>query len=82
MNAVPAQMVPVSGRTAWPPPDGVISADGRMMGAYVHGAFANDAFRRAFLKSLETEIDTCTQFRRHPWNLQSEPRPAPSGEAP
>ena len=50
-------------------PEGAISADGRMMGAYVHGAFANDAFRRAFLKSLETEIDTCTQFRRHPWNL-------------
>ena len=30
---------------------------------------------------IETEIDTCTQFRRHPWNLHPEPRAAPSGEA-
>ena len=50
-------------------PDGALSADGRTMGAYGHGALANDALRRAFFESLETEIDTCTQFRRHPWNL-------------
>ena len=33
-------------------PDGAISPDGRVMGAYVHGAFADDAFRRAFLAHL------------------------------
>ena len=32
--------------------DGAISADGRVMGSYVHGIFADDAFRRAFLDDL------------------------------
>ena len=30
-------------------PDGARSADGRIEGAYLHGAFASDAFRRAWL---------------------------------
>ncbi len=34
-------------------PDGAISADGRVMGCYLHGIFASDAFRRAFLQSLK-----------------------------
>lgn len=45
--------------------DGAISSDGRVMGTYVHGVFADDRFRAAFLKELggasglayESEID-------------------------
>jgi adenosylcobyric acid synthase len=33
-------------------PDGAISADGRVLGAYLHGLFAADDFRRAYLGSL------------------------------
>ncbi len=33
-------------------PDGAVSEDGRIMGCYVHGLFASDAFRHAFLKRL------------------------------
>ena len=33
-------------------PDGAISADGLVAGTYVHGLFARDGFRRAFLASL------------------------------
>ncbi len=33
-------------------PEGAVSADGRVMGCYVHGLFAADAFRRAFLSRL------------------------------
>jgi len=32
--------------------DGACSADGRVMGCYVHGLFASDAFRHAFLNRL------------------------------
>lgn len=32
--------------------DGACSADGRVMGCYVHGLFAGDRFRHAFLNSL------------------------------
>ncbi len=32
--------------------DGAVSADGRVMGCYVHGLFAADGFRRAFLARL------------------------------
>jgi adenosylcobyric acid synthase len=34
-------------------PDGARSADGRVMGAYVHGLFAADGFRRAFLSAIK-----------------------------
>ena len=37
-------MLTIDGR-----PDGAISADGRVQGTYVHGLFASDAFRRAWL---------------------------------
>jgi len=30
-------------------PEGAVSPDGRVMGTYLHGVFAGDAFRRAFL---------------------------------
>lgn len=33
-------------------PDGATSADGRVMGTYLHGLFADDAFRHAFLNRL------------------------------
>ncbi len=36
-------------------PDGAVSPDGRVMGCYVHGIFARDEFRAAFLKSLRAE---------------------------
>jgi adenosylcobyric acid synthase len=35
-----------------PHPDGAVSADGRVAGCYVHGMFAGDAFRHAFLKAM------------------------------
>ncbi|PKU21756.1 cobyric acid synthase [Telmatospirillum siberiense] len=34
-------------------PDGAISADGRVMGCYLHGLFAADDFRRSFLAALK-----------------------------
>jgi adenosylcobyric acid synthase len=33
-------------------PDGAMSSDGRVQGCYVHGLFASDAFRAAFLAQL------------------------------
>ncbi|MFA5120472.1 cobyric acid synthase [Zavarzinia sp.] len=33
-------------------PEGAVSADGRIMGSYLHGIFAGDEFRRAFLAGL------------------------------
>jgi adenosylcobyric acid synthase len=35
--------------------DGCTSADGRVAGCYLHGLFASDPFRRAFLTSLGTQ---------------------------
>ena len=34
--------------------DGAISADGNVFGCYLHGLFASDAFRHAFLSRLRT----------------------------
>jgi adenosylcobyric acid synthase len=33
-------------------PEGAVSADGQVMGSYLHGMFAGDAFRAAFLRGL------------------------------
>src|SRR5206468_12838345 len=33
-------------------PDGCVSPDGRVAGCYLHGLFASDPFRRAFLAAL------------------------------
>ena len=33
-------------------PEGAVSADGRVTGTYLHGMFAGDAFRAAWLASL------------------------------
>src|SRR5205823_13525001 len=35
--------------------DGCVSADGRVAGCYLHGLFASDSFRRAFLAALGAE---------------------------
>ena len=35
--------------------EGAMSADGRVIGSYLHGIFRNDAFRAAFLRSLGAE---------------------------
>jgi adenosylcobyric acid synthase len=35
-------------------PGGAVSADGRVLGCYLHGLFAADAFRHAFLSRLRT----------------------------
>ena len=34
--------------------DGAVSPDGRVMGCYLHGLFASDTFRRAFLDRIRT----------------------------
>ena len=38
--------------------DGAVSADGRVMGCYLHGLFAADGFRRAFLARLGARADS------------------------
>jgi adenosylcobyric acid synthase len=38
-------------------PDGAVSADGRIMGSYVHGLFQSDDFRRSFLARLGAVAD-------------------------
>jgi adenosylcobyric acid synthase len=38
-------------------PDGATSRDGRICGTYLHGAFASDSFRRAYLNHLGAEAD-------------------------
>jgi adenosylcobyric acid synthase len=38
-------------------PDGAVSADGRVAGCYLHGLFASDRFRRAFLARLGARLD-------------------------
>jgi adenosylcobyric acid synthase len=38
-------------------PDGAVSADGKVAGCYLHGLFASDGFRRAFLARLGVEAD-------------------------
>ena len=61
--ALSTPMLALSGRS-----DGAVSADGKVMGCYLHGLFASDAFRSAFLRRLggraasglvwERQIDT------------------------
>jgi adenosylcobyric acid synthase len=43
-------------------PDGAISADGRVMGCYLHGIFASDEFRRAFLKTIKSDFTSDLSF--------------------
>lgn len=39
-------------------PDGAMRADGQVMGSYLHGMFASDAFRAAFLTGLGAKAGT------------------------
>ncbi|HPG89480.1 MAG TPA: cobyric acid synthase [Hyphomicrobium sp.] len=39
-------------------PEGATSANGRIMGTYLHGLFTNDAFRQAFFANLGIELST------------------------
>lgn len=41
-------------------PDGSTSADGRVWGCYLHGLFANDDFRRAWLTSLRSDYQSAS----------------------
>ena len=43
--------------------DGAISADGRIVGTYVHGCFGGDDFRRAFLAALGATSDLSYEQR-------------------
>ena len=42
--------------------DGALSQDGRVMGSYVHGVFAADGFRQAFLEGLQKGRATKTAY--------------------
>ncbi|MEI9997544.1 MAG: cobyric acid synthase [Rhizomicrobium sp.] len=44
-------MVQIEGRD-----DGAVSADGRIEGTYLHGLFGSDAFRRAWLTSIDPRL--------------------------
>ena len=41
-------------------PEGAVSADGRVMGSYLHGMFANDAFRAGFLRQIGAQASGLT----------------------
>ena len=45
-------------------PDGAVSADGRIMGCYVHGLFAADGFRHAFLSRLRAREPSGLAFEQ------------------
>jgi adenosylcobyric acid synthase len=45
-------------------PDGAVSADGRIIGCYVHGLFAADGFRHAFLARLKTRAPSGLFFEQ------------------
>ena len=49
-------------------PEGAVSADSRVAGCYVHGLFASDAFRRAWLATFDWEVPP------HPCPLSREGR--------
>jgi adenosylcobyric acid synthase len=45
-------------------PDGAVSADGQIMGCYVHGLFAADVFRHAFLARLRERAPSGIGFEQ------------------
>ncbi len=45
-------------------PDGARSKDGRVLGSYVHGLFAEDAFRAAFLRDLRDGVSRSIAYDR------------------
>jgi adenosylcobyric acid synthase len=44
-------------------PDGAVSADGRVIGCYLHGIFGADGFRSAFLAALGVASDLAYEAR-------------------
>jgi adenosylcobyric acid synthase len=57
--ALASPMLDLAGR-----PDGAVSPDGRVMGCYVHGLFAADAFRHRFLARLRKRACSGVSFER------------------
>jgi adenosylcobyric acid synthase len=57
--ALARPMLDLNGR-----PDGAVSADGRIMGCYVHGLFAADDFRHAFLARLKERAQSGLGFEQ------------------
>jgi adenosylcobyric acid synthase len=57
--ALARPMLDLAGR-----PDGAVSADGGIMGCYVHGLFAADAFRHAFLARLKAREPSGLAFEQ------------------
>ncbi len=51
-SAPTAEAYPLCAIGAEARPDGLISADGRVWGTYLHGIFENDSFRHAWLRAL------------------------------
>jgi adenosylcobyric acid synthase len=58
-SALENPMLDLGGR-----PDGAVSADGRIMGCYVHGLFGADAFRHAFLARLQARASSGLVFEQ------------------
>ena len=44
--------------------DGAISADGRIMGSYMHGIFSDDAFRRSYLSRFRANRETGPAYEK------------------
>jgi adenosylcobyric acid synthase len=57
--ALTRPMLDLAGR-----PDGAVSPDGRIMGCYVHGLFAADDFRHAFLARLRERATSGVRFEQ------------------
>ena len=57
--ALARAMLDIEGR-----PDGAVSDDGRIMGCYVHGLFAADPFRHAFLARLKAREPSALIFEQ------------------
>jgi adenosylcobyric acid synthase len=57
--ALARPMLNIDGR-----PDGAVSPDGRIMGCYVHGLFAADGFRHAFLARLKNRAPSGIVFEQ------------------
>ena len=62
-------------------PEGAVSADGRVMGCYLHGLFAADGFRHAFLSRLRDRATRGVAYggrdRAHPRPPRRTPRSPP-----